>query len=257
VAELDWGVGGYERVAETIAVASERVVDLAAPAPGERLLDVACGTGNAALLAAGRGAMVTGLDGSARLLEVAASRAQEAGVRAEWVHGDLEALPFADGAFDVAVSVFGVIFARDPAQAAAELERVVRPGGRVLLATWVARGPLMEIMRASMAATARLAPPGPPPPARPDWGDPAALEALFSGPVSVEEHAMPFAADTPEDYVREQGEHHPAWISTRAALGPEAYAALEEEMAAILAAANENPSALRVTSPYLVARIDR
>jgi SAM-dependent methyltransferase len=257
VAELDWGVGRYERTAAKIEAAAERAIVVAAPAPGERLLDVACGTGNAALLAAGRGAAITGLDASPRLLELAASRAQEAGVQAEWVQGDIEALPFADGTFDVAVSVFGVIFARDAAQAAAELERVVRPGGRVVVATWIDRGPIAEVSRASMAAMARLAPPGPPPPARFDWGDPAALGALFSGPVSVEEHPMAFVARSPETWVREQGEEHPGWISARAALGPEAYGALEREMAAILAAANEDPSALRVTSPYLVARVDR
>lgn len=257
MAELDWGIGSYERTAAQLAVASERVIDAAAVEPAERLLDAACGTGNAALLAAARGAVVTGLDGAARLLEVAASRAREAGVQVEWVHGDLGALPFQAGAFDVAVSVFGVIFARDPAQAAAELERVVRPGGRIVLATWVDRGPLAEVTRASVAAMGRLASPGTPPPARPDWGDPAALASLFTGRVRVDEQVMPFVARSPGDWVREQGEHHPGWISARAALGPEAYGALEEEMAGILAAATDDPSGLRVTSPYLVVRVER
>src|SRR5919199_1651139 len=104
---LDWSVGEYERSAHELAPAARHVVELAALAPGERVLDVACGTGNAALLAARAGAVVTGLDAAARLIDVARGRAADAGVEASFVVGDAQALPFEDGAFDAVLSIFG------------------------------------------------------------------------------------------------------------------------------------------------------
>ncbi|MGX6450091.1 class I SAM-dependent methyltransferase, partial [Patulibacter sp. S7RM1-6] len=133
---IDWGAGTYERTAAQLAEAAGRAVEAADLLPGDRLLDVGCGTGNAALLAAMRGAQVTGLDPSARLLEVAARRARAAGVEATWTAGDAVDLPFADGAFDAVVSVFAVIFAPRPADAVAELVRVTAPEGRIVLTSW-------------------------------------------------------------------------------------------------------------------------
>ena len=259
MAELDWGLGSYEHTAAQLASSSERVLDAARIEPGERVLDVACGTGNAALAAAARGAAVTGLDGAPRLLEVAADRAREAGVHAEWIHGDAgAALPFADGAFDAALSVFGVIFASDAPRAAAELDRVVRPGGRIVLTAWVDRGPLAAVMKASMAAAAEFAPAGAPPaPPRTDWSDADTLARLFGVRVCIEEHEMPFVAASPRAYVDEHTEHHPAWLSLNRALPAERYAALEDELVSILETANEDPDALRVSSPYVMVRIER
>src|SRR4051794_5019996 len=125
-AEMDWGTGRYEETARQLEPASERVVALAGLVPGERLLDVGCGTGNAALLAARAGADVVGVDPATRLLAVARERAAASGVDAEFVEGRAEALPFADGYFDVAISVFGVIFADDPEGAIEEMLRVVQ-----------------------------------------------------------------------------------------------------------------------------------
>src|SRR3954451_6604160 len=98
---VDWSVGEYERTAAELEPAARHVVALAAPAPGERVLDLACGTGNAALLAAPAGARVTGLDAASRLVEVARARAAAAGADAEFVVGDALDLPFDDGSFDV------------------------------------------------------------------------------------------------------------------------------------------------------------
>ena len=96
-------------------------------------MDLATGTGNAALLAAHTGAVVTGLDAAPRLIDVARERAAGEGVQATFVVGDIGALSFEDGSFDVVLSVFGLIFAANPSRAFAEMIRVLKAGGRALL----------------------------------------------------------------------------------------------------------------------------
>jgi SAM-dependent methyltransferase len=107
-----------------------------APRPGERFLDLACGTGGVALIAAGSGSEVTGLDISADQLEKARVAAQEAGLTVRFDEGDVQALPYDDAGFDAVSSAFGLIFAPDHVQTAAELARVCRAGGRLALTAW-------------------------------------------------------------------------------------------------------------------------
>src|SRR3954452_3668306 len=133
---MDWSAGHYEQIADQVMPAAHAVVDRAVPVPGEHVVDVGCGTGNAALLAAERGARVTGVDPAPRLLEVARARAASRGLEATFALGDAAALPIEDGEADVVLSVFGVIFASDPLAAAAEMARVTAPGGRVVLTAW-------------------------------------------------------------------------------------------------------------------------
>src|SRR3954451_23320477 len=147
-----WGAGSYEDPAPEVAPAAEAAVAALALRGGERVLDVACGTGNAALVAGDAGAHATGVDSSPRLIEVARERVPGA----EFVHGDAAALPFAVGAFDAAVSVFGVIFARPAERAVAEMARVVRPGGRVAITTWPPRGPVFRAVALMRQALARV-----------------------------------------------------------------------------------------------------
>src|SRR5919107_22458 len=133
------------------------VLDAARVVPGTRLLDAGCGAGLLALLASLRGARVTALDASAALLDIVRARVPEADVR----EGDLEALPFADAAFDAVVAVNSVFYAADMAAAMRELARVVRPGGRVVVTAW---GPpeRCEALAALLAALGPLMPPPPP-----------------------------------------------------------------------------------------------
>lgn len=114
----------------------ERIVAELAPRSGERFLDVACGTGGVALIAAREGAEVTGLDLSADQLGKARAAAEAEGLEIRFDEGDCEALPYADARFDVAASAFGMIFAADHARAATELTRVCRPGARFAITTW-------------------------------------------------------------------------------------------------------------------------
>jgi SAM-dependent methyltransferase len=169
-----WGLGNYARMAERLLPAAEAIADAADLRRGEAVVDVACGTGNAALAAAVRGAEpVVGVDLEPALLALAPP---DAGV--EWRVGDACALPVDDGAFDVALSAFGVMYASDQQRAARELARVVRPdGGRVALANWVP-GSFLPAMGAALAPFLPPPPPGGAPPPR--WGDETAVRALLT-----------------------------------------------------------------------------
>ena len=140
-----WGAGGerYDEISRGIADAIEHAVDALDPQPGERILDVATGTGWAARSIAARGAIVTGVDLGAEVIEAARELSSDIDFRI----GDAEALPFPDNHFDAVISTFGVMFALDPEAVAAELARVVRPGGRISLANWAAGGSVNEMFK--------------------------------------------------------------------------------------------------------------
>jgi len=137
--------------------------------PGQRVLDVACGTGVVSVTAARLGAHVTGLDLTPQLLERARENSRIAGVEIEWVEGDVEKLPFPDATFDVVVSQFGHIFAPRPEVAIAEMLRVLKPGGTIAFSTWPPDH-FVGRMFALNASYMPLPPPGVSPP--PQWGDP-------------------------------------------------------------------------------------
>ncbi len=180
-----WGVGEYPRMAERLEDAAQRVVDRAAVTADDQVLDVACGTGNAALLAAKRGAHAMGVDFEPRLLALAKERAEAARVEVEWKLGDAAALPVRDGQCTVVLSVLGVMYAPDQFGAARELARVCAPQGRLGLVAWVP-GSFMSAMGVALAPFLPPPPPSSDPPAR--WGDEAALAALLSAAgISVQE----------------------------------------------------------------------
>jgi len=139
---VDWDAGRYETAAAELEPVARAVVERAAPAPGEDVVDVACGTGNAALLAAARGGRVVGIDAAARLLDVARERARDQRAELDLRRGELLALPVDDASADVVLSVFGVIFATDPTLALGEFARILRPDGRALVSAWVPAGPI-------------------------------------------------------------------------------------------------------------------
>jgi SAM-dependent methyltransferase len=171
-----WGVGEYALIAERLDPAARAVVDLAGVTDADRVLDVACGTGNAALHAAEQGAAVVGLDFEPRLLEIARERARAAHLEIEWLLADLESTPLDPTAFTVVVSAFGVMYAPDHDAAAATLARCCAPGARLALAAW-APGSFMPAMGAAVAPYLPPPPPGGAPPSR--WGDEAAVGELL------------------------------------------------------------------------------
>jgi ubiquinone/menaquinone biosynthesis C-methylase UbiE len=157
-----WSGADYAAVATTIQYMSELLCETMDIHAGQCVLDVATGSGNAAIAAARRGARVTGLDYSAVLLDWARRRAEAERVAIDWVEADAEALPFPDGSFDAVTSVVGVMFAPDQSQAAAELVRVCRPSGRVVVASWTPDGfigALLRLVGGFVAPPAGLTPP--------------------------------------------------------------------------------------------------
>jgi SAM-dependent methyltransferase len=257
---MEWGEGRYERIAEQLLPAAEVVVERAAISSGERVVDVGCGTGNAALLAAERGAKVTGIDPARRLLDVAAASAAERGLDAGFVPGTAEELPLADDSADVVVSVFGVIFAQDPAAAAAEIDRVTASEGRVLLVAWIPGGPISDAIRLSRQTLAEIR--GDPPPSPPfAWHDREALSGLFESygfSVSVTEHPLAFRAPSVDEFMRIEGENHPLALAARPALEEAGRAEeVREGMRRIYEEANEDPEAFQLTSRYVVAELRR
>lgn len=257
---LDWGLGHYETTAERLLPAARVVVESAAIQRGEQVLDVGCGTGNAALLAARCGAHVTGVDPAARLLEVARSRAVNEGADITFLRGEAASLPVGDATANVVLSVFAVIFAPDVSAAAAELSRVVTSHGRVILSAWVPEGTVFEATSAA-GEMVRQAVGAPPPPQPFAWHDRDALTALL-GPhgfsVQVEEHRISFTNTSPAAHFEEESQNHPMAVAGRAVLEKLGQAeALRGRLLPILEAGNEDPAAFKVTSRYIVARCHR
>jgi SAM-dependent methyltransferase len=257
---VDWGIGHYESTAEQLLPVARKLVDWARPAPGENVVDVGCGTGNAALLAAERGARVTGVDPAERLLEVARADAAARGLEATFVKGDAASIPLDDGSADLVVSVFGVIFAPDPEAAAAELARVTAGDGRIVLSAWTPGGAIGDAAREARETIGKAlgTPPGPPPF---PWHEQGALEGLF-GPhgfeVSLREDTQSFGGPSLGDYIQGELQNHPLWVAGRAVLEPRGEVdGLLDRTIAILEEANEVDEGFQVTSSYVVATISR
>ncbi|HXH52199.1 MAG TPA: class I SAM-dependent methyltransferase [Sphingomicrobium sp.] len=176
-----WMDGDYGKVAQSIQAAAEEFVARFALAPGTRVLDVACGTGNVAIPAAKAGAEVTGIDIAPNLLEQARHRARAESLSIAFVEGDVEDLPYADESFDLVLTMFGAMFAPRPERTAAELLRVCRRGGSVAMANWTPGGFSGQMFR---LVGSYVPPPPVPPPVL--WGDEqVARERLRDGASSI------------------------------------------------------------------------
>ena len=150
-----WSSGDYAVIGTTLQIVGESLSEAVDVAAGERVLDVAAGNGNATLAAARRGGKVTASDYVPALLEGTRARAAAEGLRIDVREADAEALPFAGSTFDVVLSTFGVMFTPNQEQAAAELARVTRPGGRIGLANWTPEGFIGQMFK----IVGRYAPP--------------------------------------------------------------------------------------------------
>jgi SAM-dependent methyltransferase len=248
---LDWADGDYARTAAELAPVAAAMVDFAGVREEDRVLDVACGTGNAALVAAARGAQVTGVDPAVGLLEQAETRAREQGVPAIWIAGAAEDLPVPGDAFDVALSVFGVIFSPEPVRAASEMTRAVRSGGTVALTGWKPAGP---ISAAGGLIVDALGLGGGEPRA---WGDRDWVASVLAGAGAVDvrfgDATLAFSAESPEAWWRDQEAFDPFWRWGRRQMPAERWEALHADTIALLSEANEDPTAFRTTSGYLLA----
>jgi SAM-dependent methyltransferase len=224
--QATWASGDYAAVGTRLLPTAERLCEAVDLRAGERVLDVACGNGNAALAAARRFCQVTGIDYVPALLERARRRAQAEGLEATFQEGDAEDLPFADGSFDAVLSTCGAMFAPDQERTAAELLRVCRPGGRIGMVNWTPDSYVGELFR----AIGRHLPP--PPGLRPpvEWGSEERLRELF-GPevaISAPRRSFPSAEHQAEFF----GTFYGPTNRALATLGTDGAAALKAEMVA-------------------------
>jgi len=178
-----WAMGDYALMAEEVmAPIGPALVTASGIGAGDRVLDVAAGSGNISIPAAKTGATVISSDLTPELLQRSRLRAYEQGVTMEWREADAHALPFADGEFDAVLSAIGVMFAPDQQRAAAELLRVCRPGGTIALASWTPAG-FFGRMLSALRPYRSTHVPGVPPAAL--WGREDYLPHLFGGEINV------------------------------------------------------------------------
>jgi SAM-dependent methyltransferase len=252
-ARATWSAGDYPSAAELISAAGELIAERAKLSGDERVLDVACGSGNTTIPAARSGARVTGLDITPELLEAGRRKASEAGVEIDWVEGDAQQLPFEDGSFDVVTSLLGVMFAPDHKRAAAELARVLRPGGRLVLGSWKPEG---HVGRFFKMTSSHL----PPPPEGFQspilWGTPEHVTELFDGTgieFGFEDAEVRWDWDSVDQVTEFFETKFGPVIMAKRALEPEGkWEALRDEMRALFAEDEADDGTVSYPGEYLV-----
>jgi ubiquinone/menaquinone biosynthesis C-methylase UbiE len=233
-----WSEGDFAMVAGIVMMVSEELVEAVRVLAGERVLDVACGSGNAALAAARRAwGNTVGADFVPALLERGRERAAAERLDVEFVEADAVALPFEDAEFDVVLSVFGAMFAAEQEKAAAELLRVCKPGGRIGMANWVPDGAIGQMFM----TIAKHAPP--PPGVQPPllWGTEERLRELFGDSVSelrVERRANRQTYRSADHFIEFFRTYFGPTKVAFERVGPEGEAALEADLRAYLAECN-------------------
>jgi SAM-dependent methyltransferase len=198
--QTTWASGDYHMIGTQIQIVSELLVESLDLRSTERVLDVATGSGNAAMAAARRGCEVVGVDYVPALLERARLRTKAEGLTIDYVQGDAEALSFLDGSFDVGMSVFGTMFAPNQEQAAAELTRIVRPGGRIGIVAHTPDGFIGQLFR----TIAKHVPPPPGLRSPVQWGTEIRLRELFGDRMSgmtTQKRFYVFRDRSPESWV--------------------------------------------------------
>ncbi len=251
-----WDSGDYGDVAQRFTWAEGPVaVDAAAVGAGQRVLDVATGTGNVAIRVAETGAESVGLDVAPGLLEEAGRNAAEAGVEVELVEGDAAEMPFGSESFDAVLSVFGVAFAPRASDCAAEIARVLRPGGSIALINWTPEGMIGQTLKTIGAAMPK--PPGfvqPPP----QWGVHGQVEAMFDGTgVTIESELRnaTFEHDSAAAYTDMMGEIYGPMVVARGKLEAEGrWVDVRAQIVELCEAANSSDSAFHAVGEYLLVR---
>jgi ubiquinone/menaquinone biosynthesis C-methylase UbiE len=253
--QATWASGDYHMIGTQIVLVSELLIEALDVHSTERVLDVATGSGNAALAAARRGCEVVGIDYVPSLLARARQRADAEGVVAEFIDGDAEALPVADGAFDVVTSVFGAMFAPDQERTASELARATRSGGRIGLVAHTPEGFIGQLFKTN----GRHVPP-PAGVASPVlWGTVDRLHQLFGDAIAelhVEKRHNVFRARSPEAFVDDWRRYYGPTLKAFESVGDAGREALERDIVELIGRHNRaTDGSMVVANEYLEAVI--
>ncbi|MBA3865905.1 MAG: class I SAM-dependent methyltransferase [Solirubrobacterales bacterium] len=248
-----WSEGDFAMVASLVVNAAESLAEALEIVPDERVLDVACGSGNGAIAAARRAwGNTVGADFVPALLERGRERAAAERLEVEFVEADAQDLPFTDASFDVAMSIFGAMFAPDQERTAAELLRVVKPGGRIGMANWTPDGGV-GAMFLTIAKHVGGPPPGIVPPAF--WGVEDRVHELFGDGISaleVERRKSRQVFRSVDHYLEFFRAYFGPIKAAYEKVGPEGEAALTEDLRAFLTQANTaGDRALVIEPEYL------
>ena len=251
-----WSRDDYGQLAKLFEGAARELLDACAISAGQEVVDVGAGNGNLAVLAAREGASVVACDLTPAMVELGRARSEAEGLAVEWLVADAEELPFEDARFDCAGSVFGAMFAPRPERAAAELLRVVRPGGTVGMASWTPdsyQGLSFEIGRRYMTAPGAL-------PTSTDWGEETIARARFESlgaRVEASRRSVPFRFASPEAMSSFFGRNAGPVVAAREAMSAERYREMGEEtkrLAADRNLATDGSMAIDVDYLLVVAR---
>ncbi len=253
--QATWASGDYHMIGTQILLTAEQLIESLDVHSTDRVLDVATGSGNAALAAARRSCEVVGIDYVPSLLERARERAIAEGVQAQFEDGDAEAIPFEDDSFDVVTSVFGAMFAPSQEAAASELARVTRPGGKIGLVTHTPEGyigNLFKVIGKHVPPPAGLRSPI-------QWGTEERLRELFGDAIAelrVEKRHMTFRYRSPQTWVDYWRRYYGPTLKAFEAVGEEGRPALEADVLENIARFNRaDDGTMVVPSEYLEAVI--
>ena len=249
--QATWSSGDYAVIGTTLAITGEQLCEAVDLRPDQRVLDVAAGNGNATLAAARRWGDVTSTDYVPALLERARERAAAERLPVTFQQADAEDLPFADSSFDVVLSVFGVMFTPNQEQAAQELLRVCRPGGKIGLASWTPDGFIGHLFRT--IGKYIPPPPGVKPPAL--WGTEQRLNELFGDGIAkltVNRRMFVFRYRSAEHWVEVFRTYYGPVLKAFAALDTEGQAGLNRDLMELLQRFNQGGTdTLAMPSEYL------
>ena len=248
--QVAWGSGDYAVVGTTLQIVGEMLCEAVDLRSNQRVLDVAAGNGNATLAAARRFADVVSTDYVGALLERGRERAKADRLSVTFQEADAEALPFADASFDVVLSTFGVMFTPNQAQAAGEMLRVCRPGGKIGMANWTPASFIGKLFK----TIGKYVPPAPGVQSPALWGNKAHLDILFGSQatVAVESRHFAFRYKSPKHWVEIFRSYYGPIVKAFAAIDPQAREALEADFYALLDTFNvAKDGTLVVPSEYL------
>jgi SAM-dependent methyltransferase len=254
--QVMWASGDFAVIGTTLQIVGETLCEAIDLRSNERVLDVAAGNGNATLAAARRFSPVTSTDYVPELLERGRQRAEAERLDVTFQTADAEALPFADGSFDVILSTFGVMFAPDHAKSASELLRVCRRGGRIGLACWTPEGFLGKLFK----VVASYVPPAPGVQSPLLWGSEGHLGSLFTGAASIvcARRDFAFRYRSAEHWIEIFRDYYGPVHKAFAALDTAKQAAFEADLIALLRASDRGSAAgLVVPAEYLEIVVTR